>query len=59
MARDVAMALFAFAVAGAVAGASAHAQTFTTLANFDETNGANPSHGSLAQGVDGSLYGTT
>ena len=36
----------------------ATAQTFTTLANFDNTNGANPT-ASLIQGTDGNLYGTT
>ena len=35
------------------------AQTFTTLASFDGTNGAGPFNVSLAQGFDGNLYGTT
>jgi len=34
------------------------AQTFTTLLSFDYTNGAYPS-GSLIQGFNGNLYGTT
>jgi uncharacterized repeat protein (TIGR03803 family) len=33
-------------------------QTFTTLANFDSSNGSNPT-ASLIQGSDGNLYGTT
>ncbi len=37
----------------------ASAQTFRVLANFDETNGAVPEYGSLAQGPDGNLYGST
>jgi uncharacterized repeat protein (TIGR03803 family) len=36
----------------------ASAQTFTTMFNFDATNGANP-NGPLTQGRDGSYYGTT
>jgi uncharacterized repeat protein (TIGR03803 family) len=36
----------------------ASAQTFTTLVNFDQSNGAYPSAG-LLQGLDGNLYGTT
>jgi uncharacterized repeat protein (TIGR03803 family) len=35
------------------------AQTFTTLASFDKADGAQPAFASLAQGLDGSLYGTT
>jgi uncharacterized repeat protein (TIGR03803 family) len=38
---------------------AAPAQTFTTLLNFDGTNGARPYYGFLVQGVDGSFYGTT
>ena len=34
------------------------AQTFSTLADFDYTDGASP-RSSLAQGTDGNLYGTT
>jgi uncharacterized repeat protein (TIGR03803 family) len=34
------------------------AQTFKTIASFNETNGANPV-GSLVQGADGNFYGTT
>jgi len=34
------------------------AQSFTNLVKFDSTNGGNPP-GSLIQGVDGNLYGTT
>jgi uncharacterized protein (TIGR03437 family) len=37
--------------------AALQAQTFTTLANFDGTNGYAPS--SLIQGADGNFYGTT
>jgi uncharacterized repeat protein (TIGR03803 family) len=33
--------------------------TFTTLANFAGTNGANPGFMSLVQGLDGHFYGTT
>jgi uncharacterized repeat protein (TIGR03803 family) len=44
--------------AAAVAAAPA-ATTFTTLVSFDVTNGADPGLGSLVQGTDGNLYGTT
>jgi uncharacterized repeat protein (TIGR03803 family) len=35
------------------------AQTFTTLVNFDYSNGGQPYLTSLIQGIDGNLYGTT
>ena len=37
---------------------ASHAQTFTTLVNFNGANGAGPS-AALVQGIDGNLYGTT
>jgi len=45
-----------FCVATAVASS---AQTLTTVANFNGTNGQNPYLGSLIQGTDGNFYGTT
>src|SRR5258706_2209558 len=36
----------------------AHAQTFTTLANFSGSNGSSPLFAPLIQGLDGNLYGT-
>jgi uncharacterized repeat protein (TIGR03803 family) len=38
--------------------ASKNSVTFTTLLNFDLTNGANPFYSYPVQGTDGSLYGT-
>src|SRR5258708_9739300 len=35
------------------------AQTFTTLANFNGSNGSSPLFAALVQGTDGNLYGTT
>ncbi|PWU11316.1 MAG: hypothetical protein C5B51_02925 [Terriglobia bacterium] len=45
-----------FLLCGLMATAS-HAQTFTTLANFNGANGYNPN--ALVLGSDGSFYGTT
>jgi uncharacterized repeat protein (TIGR03803 family) len=35
------------------------AQTFASLASFDYADGSSPQYGSLAQGFDGDLYGST
>jgi len=35
------------------------AQTFTTLVNFNGTNGGSPGYVTLTQGLDGNYYGTT
>jgi len=48
----------AFFCAAAVIAAPAQSVFFTDLANFDYTNGANPTAG-LVQGTDGNFYGTT
>jgi len=42
-----------------VTAVTSSAQTFTTLASFDITNGQEPIFVSLVQGLDGNLYGTT
>ncbi len=44
---------------GAAVAQIAPAQTFTSLANFDGPNGANPTYMALIQGPDGAVYGTT
>jgi uncharacterized repeat protein (TIGR03803 family) len=48
--------VFIFCVMTAIASL---AQTFTTLASFDGSNGVNPEYVSLVQGLDGNFYGTT
>jgi len=53
-ARTASIVLMLTAVTATVSAA----QTFTTLVNFDKTNGANPA-ASLIQGTDGNFYGTT
>lgn len=49
----------ALTLVSAMAAISAQAQTFTTLANFDGSNGQMPTYESLVQGVNGDFYGTT
>jgi uncharacterized repeat protein (TIGR03803 family) len=48
--------VFLFCIATAIAS---HAQTFTTLVNFDFTDGADPYRNSMIQGADGNLWGLT
>jgi uncharacterized repeat protein (TIGR03803 family) len=48
----------AAALASCGLAVSAHAQTFTTLASFDRTNGNEPAS-SVIQGLNGNLYGAT
>jgi uncharacterized repeat protein (TIGR03803 family) len=52
----VACIVAVFCVATAVASS---AQTFTTLANFDGSNGDGPYLGALVQGTDGNFFGAT
>jgi uncharacterized repeat protein (TIGR03803 family) len=49
-------AILVFFIAVAI---SAPAQTFTTLFNFDGSDGSDPAYTVLLQGSDGNLYGTT
>ena len=42
-----------------VAAAMGSAQTFTTIANFDLTDGAFPYYGPRVQATNGNLFGTT
>ncbi len=50
---------FAVVILCALIALPVHAQTLTTLVNLKGSNGANPLFGSLLQGADGNLYGTT
>jgi uncharacterized protein (TIGR03437 family) len=50
---------FAVMLLGALMAVAAPAQTFTTLVNFDGTNGEDPQYMALIQGTDGDFYGTT
>lgn len=47
------------AVIVVVTAMPSYAQTYTTLVNFDWTNGLSPYYGPLVQGRDGNLWGTT
>src|SRR5580692_1610353 len=49
----------AVALLGAATAIASPAQTFTTLVNFNYTDGMNPYTMSLVQGTDGNLYGIT
>jgi uncharacterized repeat protein (TIGR03803 family) len=49
----------AIALLSAITGIAAHAQTLTTLVNFNNVDGARPEIGPLVQGIDGDFYGTT
>ena len=55
--REWKKALAVFLVCVAITIVSS-AQTLTTLANFDDTNGGSPAKAPLVQGFDGNFYGT-
>jgi len=50
------LAIFCVVLTTTVIG---NAQTYTTLVSFNLANGDLPGYGSLVQGTDGNLYGTT
>jgi uncharacterized repeat protein (TIGR03803 family) len=50
--------MFFLFIVGCVVAIGAEGQTFTTLVNFDGTNGEYP-YGDLIQGTDGNFYGVT
>jgi uncharacterized repeat protein (TIGR03803 family) len=54
--RKMACIWFVFVMATAI---TLSAQTFSNLFNFNSTDGSTPGSGSLVQGFDGNLYGTT
>jgi uncharacterized repeat protein (TIGR03803 family) len=55
MTKRIACIAFLFCAVTTIRSA---AQAFTTLINFDGTNGESPTYMSLIQGLDGNLYGT-
>ena len=57
--RRQATAVLAAGVLWLTSSAPVCAQTFNNLVNFNGTNGFEPLYGSLAQGRDGNLWGTT
>ena len=58
-ARRARRTAYAVLLLGAAMVIAAPAQTFTTLVNFNGTNGIYPWYVSLVQGTDGNFYGTT
>src|SRR5438105_8854133 len=54
----VSLTLLCVCSLGVMAPPKSRAQTFTTIVNFDVSNGADPLS-SLIQGFDGNLYGST